>query len=236
MGFSMLIQNIIHQKLFGSHGYRDEKWLMSFAEKSMIVQVLNHRRPSLALEVGSHQGGSLSIASHYADKVISIDIDPGVKDSLSSRYANVEFLTGHSHMILPELIDRLNADEMELGYVLIDGDHTANGVREDIAAILKYKPKAPLWILMHDSFNIACRKGIKMIDWESNPYVKWVNFDFVPGFLTSIHGMEDELWGGIALAYLEESPRKTSLHYGELLGRQFEKLAPISVIPMAQRS
>ncbi len=35
--------------------------------------------------------------------------------------------------------------------------------------------------MMHDSFNPECRRGMQEADWEKSPYVKWVDFDFVPG-------------------------------------------------------
>ena len=89
----------------------------------------------------------------------------------------------------------------------------------DIQQILKYKPRGPLWLLMHDSFNPDCRRAMKSIDWQGNPFVHWINYDFIPGFLSSLPGWEDQMWCGFALAYLDCRKREGQLAYGELLSR-----------------
>jgi len=222
----------MHEKLtrilFGAHGYTQGNWAMTFAEKFAISGILQHRRPQLALEIGTLEGGSLSIASRYARRVISIDPNPEVRQTLSPRFDNVDFITATSAEALPGLIDELNAEEADLGYVLIDGDHSEEGVRQDITSVLAYRPRSPLFVLMHDSFNPDCRRGMKAIDWEGNPYVHWINYDFIPGFLSNLPGWENQMWCGLALAYLEAEPRTGPLAYGELLGKQFNQLLPFS--------
>lgn len=218
----------ITEKLFKNHGYGGEEWAMTFAEKFALTGILSERKPSVSIEVGTLKGGSLSIISQYSEKVYSIDPDPTVRERLERKYRNVEFVTGYSQEVLPGIVRGLNENEEELGFVLIDGDHTEDGVRKDIEEILKYTPRAPLWILMHDSFNPDCRRAMKSIEWEANGFVHWVNYDFIPGFLSSIPDWEDQMWCGMALAYLDKEMRVGELPIGELLGRQFSKVFPIS--------
>ena len=201
---------------------------MTFAEKFAIAGILSQRKPEVSIEVGTLNGGSLSVISHYSEKVYSIDPNPEVKAKLECKHSNVEFITGLSQSVLPDLIGRLNSSKKEIGFVLIDGDHSEEGVRKDILEVLKYTPKSPLWLLMHDSFNPDCRRAIKSIDWKSNEFVHWVNYDFIPGFLSSIPGWEDQMWCGMALAYLDKEKRNGDLQFGELLGRQFAKVLPLS--------
>ena len=104
-------------------------------------------------------------------------------------------------------------------------------VRQDVDILLQYKPRRPLWVLMHDSFNPACRRGIKGAAWRSSPHVHWVDFDFIPGFLNSVPGWEDQLWGGLAAALMLPEPRQGDIAWGELLGRQFDKLLPLATNP-----
>lgn len=84
----------------------------------------------------------------------------------------------------------------------------------DINLVLQYRPVAPMVILVHDSGNPGCRAGILGADWKANPYVHSVQCDFVPGQIIehSIKGGRAEVWGGLALAYLDTKPRS-----GELL-------------------
>ena len=84
--------------------------------------------------------------------------------------SNVEFVTGPSAQTLPALIERLQESGEPVEFVLIDADHTAAGVRGDVESVLRYRPtKRPLYVVMHDSFNPECRRGMKEAPWETNP-------------------------------------------------------------------
>jgi len=218
----------ISEELFSPHGFNGVDWAMTFAEKFAIIGILEQKKPKVAIEVGTLNGGSLSVIAHYAEKVYSIDPNPEVKEKLESEFSNVEFITGYSQETLPGLIAELNESPDDLGFVLIDGDHTEEGVRKDIEEVLKYRPRSPLWLLMHDSFNPDCRRAMKSIDWTGHQHVHWVNYDFIPGFLSNIPGWEDQMWCGLALAYLDTHRRDGPLSFGELLGRQFDKILPLS--------
>lgn len=219
----------IAKSLLGQHGYTERTWAMSMAERCALACLLSARKPSVSIEIGTFGGGSLSIISNYSGKAFSLDIDATPSVKLAGCFDNVEFITGDSQVELPKLVNRISGQGEDLEFVLIDGDHTAEGVRKDIEAVLQYSLKTELLVLMHDSFNPDCRSGMKAIDWAGNPHVHWIDFDFVPGFLSSIPGWEDQMWGGFALAVLRPEPREGDLEQGELLGRQFDKLLPVSV-------
>jgi hypothetical protein len=221
--------NQISHKLLGSHGSIEVDWAMTMAERFGLAGIVSLCKPKLAIEIGTLNGGSLAVIAHHSEKVISIDPNKDVKAKLEDKFANVEFISGFSQEVLPQLIADLNSTQTPLDFVLIDGDHTKDGVKTDIEEVLKYKPVGPMWILMHDSFNPDCRNGMKDVDWNSYPHIHWVDYDFVPGFLSSIPGWEDQMWGGFALAYLDANVREGELQYGELLGRQFDKVLPLSV-------
>lgn len=225
----------VSDTLFKPHGYTGVDWAMTFAEKFAMIGILERLRPKLALEIGTLNGGSLSVISKYAGRVISIDPNPEVRERLEGQFRNVNFITESSQKALPGLIEKLNREALDLGFVLIDGDHTEAGVRRDILDVLAYRPRSPLWILMHDSFNPDCRRAMKSIDWEANPHVHWINYDFIPGFLSNLPGWEDQMWCGFALALLKSTPRQGKLVYGELLGRQFDKVLPFSVHSRKER-
>jgi hypothetical protein len=156
----------------------------------------------VAIEIGSRYGGSMQVLSRFANRVISVDIDPTCKDRLSPKYPNAEFVTGNSRQTFPPLMKRLEREGAEVGFILIDGDHTAAGVKADIAGLLPYRPSCPLFVLMHDSFNPDVREGIRTAPWGESSYVHSVELDYLAGVLT-IGGQEHrEMWGGLALAVL----------------------------------
>jgi cephalosporin hydroxylase len=130
-------------------------WWMSPAEQAAIFFILDQLRPKIAIEIGTLFGGSLQVLSKYSDQVYSIDIDPEVPKVIGNLFANVRYLTGNSDYLLPPLIDDLQQNGAELAFALVDGDHSANGVRKDINHLLRFRPTVPFYILMHDSHTAA---------------------------------------------------------------------------------
>jgi hypothetical protein len=181
---------------------------MEQSEMLLLEDLLTRRKPEVAIEIGTAGGASLAVLARHAGMVHSIDIDPQVKQRLGARFANVEFHTGSSRNILPKLIERLQRDAAALGFVLIDGDHSTEGVRADIDAILRYQPIAGLELLMHDSFHPACREGIRSAAWEQCPFVHEVELDFHPGVLHDRADIRGQMWGGFARAVLRPQQRQ----------------------------
>ena len=108
-------------------------------------------------------------------------------------------------------MDELERDGVALNFILIDADHSTEGVRRDIEAVIGRlsPPKQDCFIVMHDSGNPACRQGILSADWASCAYVKSVEVDFVPGqIIEQALGRDaSEVWGGLAMAFLSPAPR-----------------------------
>ena len=185
-----------------------DNWQMMDCERIALTGVLARIRPRGALEVGVYYGGSLSLASQFSEHILAIDIEPEVRNRFRVP-ANAELLIGDSREMIPRALARFDELGLPLEYVLIDADHSAEGVRRDLNLILQYVPRKPMVILAHDSGNPDCRAGILAADWNANPHVHFVQCDFVPGQIIehSIHDGQGEVWGGLALAYLDPEPR-----------------------------
>jgi hypothetical protein len=183
-------------------------WMMAPPEQVAMVYLLEHVRPKVAIEIGTRFGGSLQVLARFCDRVISLDIDPEVPERLKGRFSNVEYLIGPSVDNLPPLLHRLQQEGAEVGFVLVDGDHSTEGVRTDIDMLLKYKPITQLYIIMHDSFNAECRRGLRLANWAASPYVHAVELDFVPGSVNPSPTFRGQLWGGLALGILKPEPRQ----------------------------
>src|SRR5437867_2221009 len=113
---------------------------MADPERAALIQLLQAARPEVAIEIGTYKGGSLQVLSSHATKVYSIDTDPQVALTLKPRFANVDFRTGPSSVLLPQVLEEISTRAERLGFVLIDGDHTAEGVRTDIDHVLRHVP------------------------------------------------------------------------------------------------
>lgn len=189
----------------------DLEWLMGPDARCAMLYLLQQTQPECAIEIGTRFGGSLAPMARYSKRVFSLDIDPTCAERLSHRFPNVEFVIGSSHVTLAPLLARLNDEHAPLSFVLIDGDHSADGIRLDVEPLLDYVPRCPLYVLMHDSFNPECRRGMREAPWNASPYVRWVNLDFVAGSLKSDGRFRGQMWGGFSLAYLHPEPRRGDL-------------------------
>jgi hypothetical protein len=200
------------------------EWLMQDSEKAAVLQVLRASRPAAALEIGTCGGGCLRHIREFARKTYSIDIDPTVRGKLAAGMPDVTFLTGDSARLIPDVLAECRRASTPLNFALVDGDHRYEGVKADLNAILAYEPKEPLWILMHDSGNPECRRGIADADWAANRHVHVVELDFIPGTLSAQEEFLDQMWGGLALALLLPEARDHNLEIGASLARHFDTI------------
>ena len=198
-----------------------DEWLMTDAERATLHSLLTTLKPQCAIEVGVYRAGSLAILASHSRKVYALDKDRACESAYASRFPNVEFITGLSQDTLPKLIDRMQASGEALDFVLIDADHSAEGIRRDINNVLRYRPRRPLYIIMHDSFNPECRQGMMQANWANNPHAHMVELDFVVGrFITKEEGDSyRQMWCGFALGVLLPEKRQ-----GDFIMRENESL------------
>ena len=194
-----------------------DAWQMCQAERCALFSLVEARKPAWAIEIGTANGGSLSALARHSGRVVTLDLDATCRDRLGDSFTNVEFLCGRSQETFPPLLERLAGEHAGLGFVLIDGAHDRESVRQDINHLLKYEPIEPLIVVMHDSFNPQCRKGMQEADWQDSPHVHYVELDFVGGTFHSRPNISRQMWGGLAVAVLLPQPRPGEL---EISARQ----------------
>jgi len=176
---------------------------------------LMRHQPKTSIEIGTYKGGSLSLLSQMSKTVFSIDIDPSIPERFGF-FENVSFITAASGDALPLLFEVLDSQGLGVDFILIDGDHSAAGVRRDIDIVLQFTPKVPLFVMVHDAFNPECRRGMKEASWSESRHLRWLDLDFVPGRLVEHGGGgHGELWGGLACAYFEPAVGASGVAVGE---------------------
>lgn len=185
-------------------------WEMVNSEKISLFNLLKEIKPEISIEIGTRKGGSLQLISALSEMVYSLDIDPSVIE-LRTRFQNVNFIIGDSKNTLPDLLNQLTEKGKQPDFVLVDGNHSSEGVKSDILNVLKLKVIKPLVILLHDSFNPDCRKGMLEIDYEGNSYVEFVDMDFVQGIYSPSQITKGEMWGGFGIIYMKPEVRTGSL-------------------------
>ncbi|MFL0080148.1 class I SAM-dependent methyltransferase [Tenacibaculum maritimum] len=200
-----------------------QEWHMSRNERYAFIKLLDKIRPKVAIEIGCFKGGSLEVLSRYCEKVYSIDIDPDVKRKLDGKFKNTEIHIGNSSDIIPNILNKINQNNEELEFVLIDGEHTYNGVKRDITHFLKYTPKKTIYIVFHDSFNPICRKGIKEANYNASPFVQYVELDFISGVFNP-GKLFRQMWGGLALVILDPKKRTGNIKINECQKKIFNSV------------
>lgn len=186
------------------------RWQMSACERITLVGLLSSIRPQISIEIGTRDGGSLAVIAKHSRRVYSLDIDPTVPQRMKP-FDNVEYITGNSRDTLPRLLTQLAEQNDGPEFILVDGDHSAQGARHDCQNILNVRPTRKLRVLIHDSFNPDVRRGIKMAQWSANPYVHALYLDFTKGIVTHKSRFWWEMWQGFALAVLKPEERTTPL-------------------------
>jgi Methyltransferase domain len=185
---------------------QDPHWQMALGERVAIIGVVASIRPTLAIEIGTAQGGSLRRLADWSGHVHSFDIvEPRPE---VAALENVTLHIGDSHALLPEVLGELARDGRNVDFVLVDGDHSADGVARDMRDLLDSPAIGATAIVMHDTMNPEVRRGLEAVDYGSYAKVRHVHLDAVAGFPLSAGLFAGELWGGLGVVIVDaEHPR-----------------------------
>jgi len=175
---------------------------MSVGERAALEGFLELAKPALAIEIGRAKGGSLRrIAAHSAE-VHSLDLDAPAPEL--TELERVSFHTGDSHELLPRLLAKLAEERRNVDLVLVDGDHSAAGVRRDLEDLLASPAVGRTLILIHDTANQEVRAGVERVDLDRTAKVAYVDLDAVSGRLFRAAPLRNQLWGGLGLVVVDD--------------------------------
>jgi len=183
---------------------------MSYGERSALEGLLSQRKPRLAIEIGTAEGGSLERVALHSTEVHSFDL---VEPQPQAReLPNVTFHIGDSHKLLPEVLEQFAAEGKNVDFVLVDGDHSTEGVRQDMEDLLNSSAIGDTLIVMHDSMNDVVRAGLEQSDLEAWPKVAYVELDLVAGYMFREPSLLGELWGGLGFVVTSRKTRAAGDH------------------------
>jgi hypothetical protein len=176
-------------------------WQMRAGERAALEGLLGQLRPHTSIELGTHRGGSLRPIAAHSAHVHSFDLTLQVE---RSEFPNVSFHIGDSHELLPRLLAQLTQGATHVDFVLVDGDHSPEGVRRDVLDLLA-SPVVTGMVVLHDTGNDAVRRGLLEVPFEQYTKVAAVDLDFVPAPAPDRHVAS--AWGGLGLITLD--PRRS---------------------------
>jgi hypothetical protein len=172
-------------------------WRMSLGERAAVEGLLSCLKPAVSIEIGTLRGGSLTAVSSHSGVVHSFDLirDPAITPE---RFPNVIFHEGDSHRLLGEALEELARAGTNVDFALVDGDHSARGIQQDLQDLLDSPAVGHTVILLHDTLNERVRAGLTNVDFGREK-VTHVELDFVVGQLWDGGPFDHDLWGGLGL-------------------------------------
>lgn len=179
--------------------FEDPVWQMSLGERAAVEGVLAQLRPQLSIEIGSMEGAALRRLAAYSGQAHSFDLEPPSLPIAD----NVTLHTGDSHALLAPFLDELAHQDRNVDFVIIDGDHASEGVRQDIEDLLDAAAVARTVILIHDTANERVRSGVDAVRFAAWPKVAHVELDWIPGQLFAESALRNELWYGLGLVIVD---------------------------------
>jgi Methyltransferase domain len=186
-----------------------DSWQMSLGERAALEGVLSQVKPKLAVEIGTAEGGSLARIAAHSDEVHSIDL----VRCPAPQPDHVTLHVGDSRRLLPELLARFASEGRTVDFVLVDGDHSRAGVRQDLVDLLDSPAVSRTVIVLHDTFNGEVRAGITDVDFAAHEAVALVELDMTGGYMARTGPFEGQLWGGIGLVVVDaEAERRPGLY------------------------
>ena len=174
---------------------------MSLGERAALEGVLAALKPRLAIEIGTAEGGSLRRIAEHSAEVHSFDLVDPEPEIAAIPHATCH--AGDSHELLPAFLEELADAGRRVDFVLVDGDHSAEGVRRDAEDLLASPVISNTVILFHDTANEQVRAGLDAVDFDAHEKVVHVEPDFVAGSVFSAPELRDELWGGLGLVLVD---------------------------------
>lgn len=179
--------------------FDDPVWQMSLGERAALEGLLSALAPRIAVEIGSAEGAGLRRIAAHAEEVHSFDLTPPslpVADHITVH-------TGNSHELLPAFLAGLAEEGSSVEFALVDGDHSAEGVRRDLEDLLDSPAFARGAIAIHDIANEEVRRGVDAVRFEGYPKVTHVELDWVPGQMFAEPALRHELWYGLGLVLVD---------------------------------
>ncbi|MBO6560627.1 MAG: class I SAM-dependent methyltransferase [Nisaea sp.] len=139
----------------------DVSW-QTTSEIHWLIEQLIALQPKRVLEIGVAQGGTTGLFSRIVGPdglVVALDITDDLVDPRVRSLENISFLIGDSHD--PAMLEAVRAASPEYDFMLIDGDHSVDGVLQDTEMYLPLLREGGL-VVWHD-VRLDAGEGIKQV-------------------------------------------------------------------------
>lgn len=175
---------------------------MTRAERLLIYTLVFTLRPLRYLEIGTLKGGSALVVSAAMDalnsggKLVCVDPTPQIApEHWTLLEQRTTLLTGYSPDILPHAQEAAGGP---FDFVLIDGDHTYEGVLRDANGVLPHLANGA-YLLFHDSLFADVARGLQeFAEYHADTIVDFGTLTREATFHTLPDG-QSQRWGGLRM-------------------------------------
>lgn len=180
--------------------------LMTRTERLMLFALVVGLRPLRYLEIGTFKGGSALVVASAMDEVrspgvmVCLDPQPQVADDHWERiHHRAILIKGQSPDALPSAVEAAGG---EFDFVLIDGDHSEEGVLRDASAVLPLAADGAHF-LFHDSYNPDVARGIDRFVRQHAKAL--VNFgEMTSEYTIIVQNNTNVKWGGLRMVRFQK--------------------------------
>ena len=172
---------------------------MAYGEQAALIGLLELVQPTLTIEIGTYEGGSLALLADRSAEVDTFDLVSHVESHLP----NVRYHLGDSASKVPELLEGFVESGRQVDFALVDGDYSRAGVRADALSLLASPALDRSVIVFHDVANEDVRAGVREAIEQLEQRVAYANLSFVPPWVPN--SALSEIWGGLGLIVVDES-------------------------------
>lgn len=178
---------------------------MTRAERLLLYTLTFCLRPRRYLEIGTYQGGSALVVNSALEslgsdgRVFCVDPQPAIApEHWRLLEARTRLVEGHSPGILAEAVRQAGG---RFDLVLVDGDHTYEGVLADAEGVLPCVQPGG-YILFHDGFHADVKRAID--EFVAAHPGEVIDLGLLTREVTSqVDDADNRVeWGGLRLAYV----------------------------------
>jgi len=124
-----------------------------------LIEFMSEHHLSTVVEIGCYRGGTLYVWQQFAEQVYGIDSGKGYYNEvpyLNTHGATVILANSHLKSTKEKLASFILPGQCDL--LFIDGDHSKDGVRQDVKMYLPFVRHGGL-LVIHDILDVEAQRG-----------------------------------------------------------------------------
>jgi len=208
----------------------DKKMSLLPIERLVIESFLRELKPEHSIEIGSENGGTSDVIAKHSGNLTCFDVDPDVGDNLK-KISNIQFRCGRSDETLPVYIRESENENRKVGFAFVDGDHSYEGVFQDLSLILSSSVFDDCVILAHDCMMDGVRRAFVDVVSKSSVDIVVSNVDFSQGVVGIQENQSKGRAGGLGLIVTGKKSELSIIEKNSqqcFYGEYVDKIDPVS--------